>query len=128
MYNTSFNQTDLNMMYYQNLLNALRVKGFTDDQIVQMSLNPYGGSNNMVQGGVQGTPYQTHPAQQQVKQEVVHQNHTKNYDQDLLLDMFSIFCKEQPANAKELSVAFTKFSRWMQSTVDKQNAQGVPQP
>lgn len=33
--------------------------------------------------------------------------------------MFSTFCGKDPQSAKELSIAFTKFSRWIQSTVDK---------
>lgn len=37
-----------------------------------------------------------------------------------LMEFFSSFANEMPEDAKSLSVALTKFSRWVQSQTDKQ--------
>lgn len=107
------------IVLYNNLTqNLLRNGLLSRDELVQMSYSP-----NYL-GGVQNQSLQRNNLAQpsNVKQEVVTAaKQEAAYEEGLLLDMFSTFCGEQPETAKELSTAFTKFARWIQSSVDKQN-------
>lgn len=101
------------------LVNNLLRMGVTQEQIRDMS-NPHQFYNQNRQ--LQNADHAQ--ISQQAKQvETVPTHQARNGDEELLLKMFSAFCVEQPETAKELSIAFTKFSRWMQSTVDKQGNQ-----
>lgn len=105
---------------YNNLVQNLIRHGLTPDQIYSLSMpvmpvhQPHGlaGSNNT----------QMFQATNDVKHESESMAFNKpetSYDEGLLLKMFGTFCVEQPQSAKEMSIAFTKFARWMQSTIDK---------
>lgn len=49
------------------------------------------------------------------------ENKEKKEDHNLM-EFFSSFSKEVPEDARSLSIALTKFSRWVQSQTDKNKA------
>lgn len=99
---------------YNNLVQNLIRHGLTPDQIYLMSMPvvPTAGSNN-------AQVFQTANDVKHESESMALKRQDAAYDEGLLLKMFSTFCVEQPQSAKEMSIAFTKFARWMQSTIDK---------
>jgi hypothetical protein len=98
--------------------------GYNQNQILEMvNGTPYGYNQNVVHNGPQVNSIPSGSVQQNTQTpNTIAGNHNSNYDEGLLLKMFGSFCSEQPENSKELAIAFNKFSRWIQSTVDKQNS------
>lgn len=113
--NQHYNVNGLNQQY-NNLVNHLLSLGVSADQLYQMS----SGQGSSVLPASQ--------TQSNVKLEsriIASKEQDVSYEEGLLLKMFSTFCGEQPQSAKELSIAFTKFARWIQSSVDKANQTSV---
>lgn len=98
-----------------NLMHNLIKLGLNQAQIAEMINNP-----NAVKlpEPIQNQSYvpPTTQAEQNVKQE---SETIAIQDDGLFLKMFSTFCVEKPEDAKEFSIALTKFARFVQSTLDK---------
>lgn len=87
---------------------TLKQRGYSDSDIAKINavmMNPQAYQHALQTGNFEAAYAMTQPKEK-----------SETYN---LSEWFSSFCEKQPEDARGLSIAMSKFSRWIQSETDK---------
>lgn len=119
MINNPYGNLGVLQQQSNNLMTNLMKLGIRQDQILEMLNNP-NAVNFPVNQGLSNS-YVPPIQAENVKHEepIVIKDMDVSVENELFSKMFSTYCSERPKDAKEFSIALTKYARFVQSQVDK---------